>query len=747
VGYTVSDTGTGTARVDLYAKGPGEAGYSKVASHSDGAGSGTFTYTADHGDGSYAFYTVALDTAGNEEAAPATADASTLVDGAAPTSQATADPVAAGSPVTVDFTASDAASGIARVDLYARAPGETDYAKVASRNGLESGSFSYEVFAGDGTYRFYTRAVDGAGNVEDAPAGPDATVAVDTLAPDSSASAPARSRTTTLSVDYATSDEGTGLAQIDLYARAPGQSAYTKVAGRSGSPTSGSFTYTAAAGDGTYRFYTIATDAAGHVETAPGAPDATIDVDTGVPASSASAPATSYAVTVPVSWTASDPGGGTGLATLELYVRVPGQTAYQRAATITDPAGSGSLAYSPSAGDGVYRFYTVATDRAGNAEAAPATPDATTTVAVDTVAPASAAGTLALYTTGSPFPPIAYTASDSGPSGLASLELWVRAPGAASYALSATNAAPGASGSFTFVPTIDGLYRFYTVAVDRAGNREAAPGIADASTTLDRAAPTAFQLQSPANSAGYVRATATMALTTAPTDADSGVASVRYQFAPTGTTTWTDACSATAAPWSCNWNTTVVVERSYSVRALATDRAGNTTVASNAPLTVIVDNTRPVAQAIAATNRTGGTAGRPEAGDSVTFTFSERVAPASVLTGWSGASTVVQLRFINGGGGIDRAEVWRADGTARLAVANPLTLNGDYVTGSGATFNATMVQSNATVVVTLGTLGTGSLRSGSVTGGTIVWTPGATLTDLAGNLVTTATPSRTGTAF
>jgi hypothetical protein len=83
----------------------------------------------------------------------------------------------------------------------------------------------------------------------------------------------------------------------------------------------------------------------------------------------------------------------------------------------------------------------------------------------------------------------------------------------------------------------------------------------------------------------------------------------------------------------------------------------------------------------------------------------------------------------------------------RLAVANPLTLNGDYVTGSGATFNATMVQSNATVVVTLGTLGTGSLRSGSVTGGTIVWTPGATLTDLAGNLVTTATPSRTGTAF
>jgi hypothetical protein len=310
-----------------------------------------------------------------------------------------------------------------------------------------------------------------------------------------------------------------------------------------------------------------------------------------------------------------------------------------------------------------------------------------------------------------------------------------------------TNSTPGASGTFAFTPTVDGLYRFYTRAEDRAGNREAEPAVSDASTTVDRAAPTAFDMGTPANSFGYVRGIVTMALTTTPTDVDSGVASVRYQYAPTNTTTWTDACVATAAPWSCTWSTTSVVQRGYDLRATATDRAGNVRIAANAPRSAIVDNTRPVAQAVATANRQGGLAGRPEAGDSMTFTFSERVAPASVLAGWAGAATAVQLRIVNGSGGIDIAEVWNAAGTARLAVTNPVSLGGDYVTGAGATFNATMTQSNAAIGVTLGTFVTGTLRAGQVSGGTIIWTPDARVTDLAGNLVTATTASRAGPAF
>ena len=48
-------------------------------------------------------------------------------------------------------------------------------------------------------------------------------------------------------------------------------SGYTKVASDTSGGASGSFTYTAAAGDGSYSFYTIATDKAGNTESAPSA--------------------------------------------------------------------------------------------------------------------------------------------------------------------------------------------------------------------------------------------------------------------------------------------------------------------------------------------------------------------------------------------------------------------------------------------------------------------------------------------
>ena len=70
--YTASDNsgGSGLAEVDLYAKGPGQPGYSKAASDTSGASSGSFSYTASTGEGNYSFYTVATDRAGFVESAP-----------------------------------------------------------------------------------------------------------------------------------------------------------------------------------------------------------------------------------------------------------------------------------------------------------------------------------------------------------------------------------------------------------------------------------------------------------------------------------------------------------------------------------------------------------------------------------------------------------------------------------------------------------------------------------------------------
>jgi hypothetical protein len=107
-------------------------------------------------------------------------------DATAPTSLASAPASAPPGPITVSFTASDIPgagphvhdpSGIAAVDLYAKAPGDATFAKVASAPGAASGSFAYTATA-PGTYGFATVATDLAGNVEGLPALADATTTV-----------------------------------------------------------------------------------------------------------------------------------------------------------------------------------------------------------------------------------------------------------------------------------------------------------------------------------------------------------------------------------------------------------------------------------------------------------------------------------------------------------------------------------------------------------------------------------------
>ena len=87
---------------------------------------------------------------------------------------------------------------------------------------------------------------------------------------------------------------------------------------------------------------------------------------------------------------------------------------------------------------------------------------------------------------------------------------------------------------------------------------------------------------------GSVSGTATVSATAA--DADTGLASVLIEYLAPGAGAWTPICTATAAPWSCSWNTkaTGVTDGTYSLRATATDRSGNSTVSD--PVTTTVAN-------------------------------------------------------------------------------------------------------------------------------------------------------------
>ena len=127
------------------------------------------------------------------------------------------------------------------------------------------------------TYHYRTVATSSAGTSY----GPDQTFTTAPL-PTSTASSPAMTNQTTFAISYtaAGSPGGPPLAQVALYAQAPGQTGYTKVATNTSGSGSGSFSYTATAGDGSYGFYTVATDNAGNVQATPAGAQATTVLDT-----------------------------------------------------------------------------------------------------------------------------------------------------------------------------------------------------------------------------------------------------------------------------------------------------------------------------------------------------------------------------------------------------------------------------------------------------------------------------------
>jgi hypothetical protein len=174
-----------------------------------------------------------------------------------------------------------------------------------------------------------------------------------------------------------------------------------------------------------------------------------------------------------------------------------------------------------------------------------------------------------------------------------------------------------------------------------------------------------------------------------------------------------------------------------------------------------VDNTAPSAFDIQTANRVGGTTGVAEAGDSVSFTFSEPIDPHSILPGWTGASTNVIVHLHDGGCLLnllvkvcadDSFEIY--NGASPLGTIGPVSLkNPDYLGGgllggvSDAVFGSTgtpstMVQSGSSIVVTLGTRSGSSPDQGGTT--TTQWASASSPYDAAGNSATGNTRSEQG---
>jgi hypothetical protein len=174
-----------------------------------------------------------------------------------------------------------------------------------------------------------------------------------------------------------------------------------------------------------------------------------------------------------------------------------------------------------------------------------------------------------------------------------------------------------------------------------------------------------------------------------------------------------------------------------------TDASANARTQSG--FTVAVDNTAPTGTDIQTAND-GAIAGRADAGDKITYTFSKELDPNSVLAGWSGASTSVVVRLNQATK--DTVTVYNAT-NATLLPLGTISLNAtDYTTASltfGATGTAsTMVMSGNQIFVVLGTQSAAATTAAA--NGTMAWTPAAGATDASGNPTATTVVNESGAA-
>jgi chitinase len=190
---------------------------------------------------------------------------------------------------------------------------------------------------------------------------------------------------------------------------------------------------------------------------------------------------------------------------------------------------------------------------------------------------------------------------------------------------------------------------------------------------------------------------------------------------------------------------------SHNCTVTSTDQAAN---AATQSFTTTVDNTAPTAVDVQSTNVSGGTVGRLEEGDTLTLTYGGKMDPYSILPGWTGATTSVQVTLHNGGSASDFVAVY-------TAVASPVELplgvislgSQDYVKGSptttvtygaaGSPTPSTMTRSGSSIAITLGTA-SGS-PSTNRTSAAMTWTPSTAAIDIAGNAAAATAATQSGT--
>ena len=428
-----------------------------------------------------------------------------------------------------------------------------------------------------------------------------------------------------------------------------------------------------------------------------------------------------------------------GVASLRIQRAPAGTATWTDVCTVASMTASCSLSTTSLPND-YLDLRAIATDRAGNVSAPAVQED----VLVDNLAP-----TVTMTNPGSPIRgTVTLGASPADAhSGVASVTVQVAPTGTTTWKTACTATVSPWTCRFDTTTLADGGYDFRAIAADLVGNT------ATSATVTNRVvdnAQSSISLEDPgAFLTGIVQLQANPY-------SRAGITSVRIQRAPAGGSTWTDICTATLSPHTCAWDTRTVSDGLYDLRAILVDGNGKTTTSA-----VVagrrVDNTPLRGTDVQSTNG-GGTVGKVEVNDTLSLTYSERLRPESLVSGWDGTSRTVAIRIRDGGlVGLqnidDQLDVWTSTSLGTAVNLGTVNLRGDFVKGGKtAVFNATLALQTVTVggvevsraVITVGALASGSVRTSGSTSH-MVWTPSSAARDLAGNACSTSPVTETGT--
>jgi Concanavalin A-like lectin/glucanases superfamily/Putative Ig domain/Bacterial Ig-like domain len=361
------------------------------------------------------------------------------------------------------------------------------------------------------------------------------------------------------------------------------------------------------------------------------------------------------------------------------------------------------------------------------------------------------------------------TAGDTG-GGVASVAVSIR-QGTGSYwngtaFASATEVLLPATGTTSWTRSFagasfpaDGPYTVRAVAADAVGTTASA----SITFTINKTAPT-VALAFPASGGTYNNTTwnagCSSAICGTATAATGGVASVAVSIRQSGGSYWNGTAFASAtevllpATGTTSWTRSFAgasfpADGAYTVRAVATDTAGNTASTSRS---FTIDRIGPAPTGLTLFNADGVVTPRT---DEVRITFSDAISTSSICSAWSGTGDQTLggngvVVTITNNGGNDLLTV--TSGSCTLHIGSIATGN-DYVsstaTFSGSGNNQSKVAwkaSTRTLTIAIGRQTGGTLNSG-LAAATVVYTPDAAIKDVAGNAITTTPFSSAGQRF